>query len=231
MPHIETDPLLNGSWELPSSRGEDSIPKKSKKKLLVFVASFASILILGLASRAGGYNKASEMQILAASEQGLRFTVHNAYGEAKYGSEHPFVGDKFVVEPHKFVSFRAILGEISNSRINSYRWEIEGANGAEVSMIAFGEEVEVTFTEPGEIYDVKLVAHDKQGEEVHRFESQVVSAYVKRELRKMNEHDRESFLDAAVVLWHTPTVEGRALFGAQYTGMDTFVQGVRLQCT
>ena len=225
MPHIETDPLLNGSWELPSSRGEDSIPKKSKKKLLVFVASFASILILGLASRAGGYNKASEMQILAASEQGLRFTVHNAYGEAKYGSEHPFVGDKYVVEPHKMMTFLPVLGSNDASRINSYHWEIDGVDGAEGTTVAFGKEVEVTFSEPGEMFNVKVVAHDEEGEEVDRFESQVVSAYVKRELRKMNEHDKEAFLDAAAVLWRTSTTEGRALYGAQYTGMDTFVQG------
>jgi hypothetical protein len=41
----------------------------------------------------------------------------------------------------------------------------------------------------------------------------------------MNEHDKEAFLDAAAVLWRTSTTEGRALYGAQYTGMDTFVQG------
>jgi len=229
MPHIETDPLLDGSWELPPSPRESSVLNhSSKKRILVLVSTLASVMILGLASHhAESDKKAHEVkQVLAAtSEQGLRFTVQNAYGEARYGREHPFVGDKYVVEPHKFVRFLPVVGGTGSSSVNSYRWEIEGANGAEVSMIAFGEEVEVSFSEPGELYKVKVVAHNEQGQEVDRFESKVVSAYVKRELRRMNEHDRETFLDAAAVLWRTPTVEGRALFGAQYTGMDTFVQG------
>lgn len=228
MPYTETDSLLDGSWELPPSEPvASSASWPSKKRLVALVASVAAVSAVGLASSRGGKNQVAGAPILAASEQGLHFSVRNAYGETKYGREHPFIGDKFVVEPHKLVTFLPVLGKASSSRATSFRWEIEGANGAEIAVIAFGQEAEVSFTEPGEVYAVKVVAHDAQGNELERFESQVVSAYVKRELRNMNEHDRETFLDAAAVLWRTPTAEGRALYGAQYTGMDTFVQGTR----
>jgi hypothetical protein len=220
MPYTEIDPLL------PPSRREASKQSVSKEKIFALVvACLASVLIMGLAARASSDKNVPGTQMLAVSEQGLSFAVNNAYGEAKYGSEHPFVGDKYVVEPHKMMTFLPVLGSNDASRINSYHWEIDGVDGAEGTTVAFGKEVEVTFSEPGEMFNVKVVAHDEEGEEVDRFESQVVSAYVKRELRKMNEHDKEAFLDAAAVLWRTSTTEGRALYGAQYTGMDTFVQG------
>ena len=47
---------------------------------------------------------------------------------------------------------------------------------------------------------------------------------MKRELRELNKHDREAFLDAAITLWKTPTLEGRQLYGSSFTGMDKFVQ-------
>ena len=47
---------------------------------------------------------------------------------------------------------------------------------------------------------------------------------VKRELRNLNDEDREMYLDTAAMIWATPTSEGRKKYGDSYTGMDTFVQ-------
>ena len=44
------------------------------------------------------------------------------------------------------------------------------------------------------------------------------------QVRRLNEADREAFLDAAITLWKVPTKEGRRRYGDQYTGMDRFVQ-------
>ena len=40
----------------------------------------------------------------------------------------------------------------------------------------------------------------------------------------MNNEDRVNFLNAAATLWQLSTDEGRATYGSQYTGMDTFVE-------
>jgi hypothetical protein len=216
MAYTETDALLE--WELPEQpKSGRTWPSKRRMFALVVVAAVAASAV-GFTSR--WHNNHQVDANMASLEKNLHFSVHDAYGEAKYGSEHPFVGDKFVVEPHKVVTLLAVPGKGSKSmRATTFRWVIEGAQGADAALIAFGPEVQVSFTNPGTTHTVKLQT------EFESFESEVVSAYVKRELRKMNDHDRETFLDTAAVLWHTPTTEGRALYGDQYTGMDTFVQG------
>lgn len=43
-------------------------------------------------------------------------------------------------------------------------------------------------------------------------------------MRRLNDVDRESFLMAASLIWKTPTVEGRNIYGQHFTGMDYFVK-------
>lgn len=54
---------------------------------------------------------------------------------------------------------------------------------------------------------------------------------MRRELRKLNDEDREAFLDAAATLWKVPTEEGRLKYGERYTGMDLFVKSHADQAT
>jgi len=81
----------------------------------------------------------------------------------------------------------------------------------------------VTFTETGG-HLVKLSALDSDGNILATHESEVFTAYVRRELRKLNAQDRQSFLDAAATIWKVDTAEGKEVYGPQYTGMDKFVQ-------
>jgi len=46
--------------------------------------------------------------------------------------------------------------------------------------------------------------------------------YVRRELRTLNDDDRNAFFDTAEVLFRTPTSEGQDTYGSKYYGIGTF---------
>lgn len=147
----------------------------------------------------------------------LGFKVFDAYGEAKYGSEHPFIGSRYVAEPFKAATFTA-SGDIAE-RATSLVWVFDEDPTSQV----FGKSAKVTFIETG-AHKVKLVALDKSGKPMGTHESEVFTAYVRRELRKLNDPDRKAFLDAASLIWRVSTTDGQAQFGPDYVGMDKFVQ-------
>jgi hypothetical protein len=112
---------------------------------------------------------------LSAVATALKFTVHDVYGEAKYGSLHPFIGHRYVAEPHKTVVFTAIGSKVLDPAY-SIKWSIEGASGATDATVLYGHRAEVAFTDIGS-HNIVVSAFDKHGIEIERFKSEVVSVY------------------------------------------------------
>ena len=117
-----------------------------------------------------------------AAELELAFSVRDSYGEAKYGTEHPYIGNKYVTEPFKLATFTAV-GVETLWGASSVRWEAEGANGALPGhfAIATGHEVEFTFEVPGR-HEVAVVVLDHSGSSLARYGGAIFTAFVKREV-------------------------------------------------
>eukprot|EP00640_Fibrocapsa_japonica_P002021 CAMPEP_0113938470 /NCGR_PEP_ID=MMETSP1339-20121228/4898_1 /TAXON_ID=94617 /ORGANISM="Fibrocapsa japonica" /LENGTH=526 /DNA_ID=CAMNT_0000941603 /DNA_START=412 /DNA_END=1992 /DNA_ORIENTATION=+ /assembly_acc=CAM_ASM_000762 len=53
---------------------------------------------------------------------------------------------------------------------------------------------------------------------------ELVVKYVRRELRTLDEEDRDKTMDVMATLWKVSTEEGQALYGPDYQGMDTLLK-------
>jgi hypothetical protein len=163
-------------------------------------------------SKAGA--SATTMQV--RSTQTMHFSVETEYGETKYGTMHPWIDNKPVVEPYRQTTLKASGPAMTGDE--SLRWVIEG-----VDEVTYGSQAVFSLSETG-TYSVTLSKIDgSTGAVKSTYSTEIFCLYVKRELRQMTFEDRENFLNAAATLWKVPTDDGRKTYGSQYTGMDTFV--------
>lgn len=108
---------------------------------------------------------------LVARER-LAFEVHNSYGVSKYGKEHPFIGSRYIAEPHRISTFSA-TGPIAK-QAHAVIWQISGSSS---SLGEFkGLNAEVVFTEIGP-HAVSVVALDSNGEVIDSIHSEVYTVY------------------------------------------------------
>ena len=56
----------------------------------------------------------------------------------------------------------------------------------------------------------------------HTKTEKIQSLYVRRELRKLSDLDRDAYLDAFKVMTSTSTADGKAVYGQHYKDLDEF---------
>ncbi|CAM9333791.1 unnamed protein product, partial [Ascophyllum nodosum] len=55
-------------------------------------------------------------------------------------------------------------------------------------------------------------------------ETYIMVKYVRREIRQLNDKDREAFFNAMEAIYRLPTAQGRDIYGEEYLGIEFFVQ-------
>ena len=63
----------------------------------------------------------------------------------------------------------------------------------------------------------------------HTKTEKIQSLYVRRELRKLSDSDRDAYLNAFKIMTSTSTKDGKAVYGKHYKDLDEF--SVRRGCT
>lgn len=172
---LETAGLISGaSLARESDDVDPSMNKPTSFRRFAALATTVTALAGVVAYRAHTISSVAApivMEEIASPDQiKLGFNVFNEYGEAKYGLEHPFIGDRFVTEPHKVATFVASGSLVDKA--STLKWEFDSESSSQLS----GSEVEVTFTEVGG-HLVKVSAFDKAGKKVATHESEVFTAY------------------------------------------------------
>jgi hypothetical protein len=148
-----------------------------------------------------------------------KIVASNEYGECKHGSEYPWLSGRLVVEPHKPTTLEVITTEVALPDF-TYEWTITDPNGDK--SMAKGSTISTLFHQVGK-FSISVDVLAKGGSLLGSYNVDANSLFVKRELRKLTEEDRENFLEAMIKIWRYPTSEGREKFGEDFTGMDRFV--------
>jgi hypothetical protein len=155
------------------------------------------------------------------SEIGLTISsVINDYG--LYGSSgmmpYTFLQDSFLVEPYKETKIT-----LDGTTIGcSYDWSFTKLSDGEIksSGTSKGCDIIVTLSSVGE-YNLAIL--EDCGEDLKEvLNMSVWVKYVRRELSKLNNMDREEFLDAFHTLWTVSTVAGKTLYGDRYKSLYYF---------
>ena len=124
-------------------------------------------------------------------------------------SEYSWI--QYLAEPYKPTTI--VLNGVSVSEL----WSSIFDDGD--STVYGGTTIQKTFTVPG-IYSM-VTSNDNF---VTNHTCTIIVKYVKRELRSLTDDDRRRFLKAASKIWKYSTIEGRAKYGDQFTGIDTLVE-------
>lgn len=124
----------------------------------------------------------------------LAFTALNFYQErdGKPGQHLPWLDGVKLVEPHRETTMA-----VSNSRDgHQYRWEVRaGTNTGVIYATTIGAEVTMVLTQLDENV-IKLEEVDAQGLVTRQLEETVMVKYVRREIRRLTDSEREELLDA-----------------------------------
>jgi hypothetical protein len=189
--------------------------------LCAAVAAVAVSLSLLLKEGQDATAAASLLNIAPASSaaSGLgSIRLSNDYGEPPKGYPWPYIA-----EPYRSSTFELELRGMALERAGArglldFRWTVDGhLQGA-------GPKVQVHFTELGE-YAVKVAAYlVGSGEVLGEEEITVRVKYVRREIRKLLDSDREAFFNAIAVLQRVPTKVGQRLYGSKYLSKDYLVR-------
>ncbi|CAN0073283.1 unnamed protein product [Ascophyllum nodosum] len=186
------------------------------------------------------YGKAGEQRARTASGASSRHHIQ-APGSEKAGShsargdgtetllsfacsnEYPAVTHtkwKHLAEPFRETTLSASskIGD-SDATKDLFVWRFED----EASTTLEGREVTHTFKSVG-LQRVRISQTVVATGKTYHLEAQVMVKYVRREIRQLNHEDREAFFNAVETIYRVPTLEGNAVYGNDYKGIEYFVQ-------
>ncbi|CAM9881597.1 unnamed protein product, partial [Choristocarpus tenellus] len=126
-----------------------------------------------------------------------------------------------VVEPYRATTFVVLGADLADAEKQNirYEWMIGDVK-------YHGSTVSVTFTEVNKLTNIELLEVDASGLTSRTVRGSVVTKYVRREIRTLDEEDRTAFLDAMETLYRLPAEGvdgGRARFGEDYRDAFDFV--------
>ena len=197
------------------------------------VLGAASVFLLAAATRrAGAAPLASMLPVQPAEEDDgavglLRFEAYDRdYGAMSmrtrklYDMEH-------IVEPFHETTFKVV--DAIAGRLYEWRLHVRGRHGTDVEDDGVTEEhahqakslatsFNYTFEVVNNVYRLSLIERSAHtGDELREYASDDVTVkYVRREVRKLTDVDRDRFLDALQVMYSTPLIEGRKKFGSEF---------------
>eukprot|EP00638_Chattonella_subsalsa_P009344 CAMPEP_0117745440 /NCGR_PEP_ID=MMETSP0947-20121206/7358_1 /TAXON_ID=44440 /ORGANISM="Chattonella subsalsa, Strain CCMP2191" /LENGTH=581 /DNA_ID=CAMNT_0005562585 /DNA_START=79 /DNA_END=1821 /DNA_ORIENTATION=+ len=148
-------------------------------------------------------------------EASLSLLVQNEYSNyASPGNDYEWLEEKVLIEPHRETQ----LTLVNSDKKRTYRWKIY-EDGAQEKLTFEGEEIFHIFTSLG-FYTLEI--QEYEGEFVtQKLYFELAVKYVRREIRKLSEQDRNELLDAMKLMWEIGDEEGRERWGGMYTSLFT----------
>ena len=204
----ESDPFVGAEGGAAAPAG---LPWKKAALALGAVGAFVGVV------KAAG---ASYVPTAASSSAGALAAVPSAHFAVsnEYTAEHGLVGDgrlkwEHIVEPHRATTFTALVDGEPCEACDDAVWTVDGSSYA-------GKSAQHFFERAG-LHDVALSV-PSQGVS---YETQVMSKWVRREIRDLSAHDRERFLNALHTLWFVETAAGQKTFNStKYKGAEYFIR-------
>jgi len=148
-------------------------------------------------------------------DTGVAFEATNKY-ISKYGDigePYPWV-DAPVLEPYR----ESTLTLVGATDEYQYHWKIRKSTDKNTTERFIGEEVKITFMDV-DIYEVSISEHDSNGNKISStgFIGKIIVRYVRREIRSLDDDDRDLFMKSCAIVWAEPMETGILKYGAQYT--------------
>lgn len=224
---LEAQKSIDESSQLLSN---DPSPVSSSKKWLTMPRGIIILLTIGMASLAPRVedffrSSSSSLQTTNGRSQ-VQFSVHNEYTSVfgPAGSDYPWLQEtgRFLVEPNR-VSNLAVQG---NPDGHDVTWAISRLNEIseewEPDITIKGTHVNVTFPAVGhyKITVQKLSVEDATL--ISAVSGELICRYVRRELRALNDHEREQFFASVQIMMDHNFSLGQAKYGSRYRPLDFF---------
>ena len=125
---------------------------------------------------------------------------------------------KYVAEPFKSTTLKIETGSIDGEE-NAlwFKWLVDG------HVQSYGPSVDVLFTTLGE-HDIVVTVKDETSGTPRFIIFKVMCKYIRREVRKLTDLDREMYFNAVSVMSRVPTEVGQRLYGPKYKSKDYFTR-------
>lgn len=208
---------------------QDAKLQEDKQKLsrgsLVFLVILAVFSVTGVlaffnssTTVATLYSGATTLDIAPEKSLLLYITAENEYGQ--YGGKYSWLNDvegSQLVEPYKTTTLTAGGPKVASSNGYSWTWTTSYDD-----TVYTGSSIDIVFTKTG-VFSVTLTGKSSTMDDV-TFTTNLISKYVKRELRSLSDDDRAAFVGAAHKMWKYDDETGREKYGDKFTSMATFVE-------
>ncbi|CAM9190527.1 unnamed protein product, partial [Discosporangium mesarthrocarpum] len=148
------------------------------------------------------------------SQVALSFQAVNSYHirDGKPGVAYPWLLNVTLVEPYRNTTF-SVDNPVEKM---TYRWTVTATADYEVEpVVALGSSAVLRLKHLGE-NTVFLEEISPTGEVVRILKEDVICKYVRREIRTLEEDEREELFDAMLTLWDIHTDEGKSIYGDGY---------------
>lgn len=208
-----------------SAAETSSLDDVSGRRWLGLTALASSVLVVGAVSAlrggdvesvaATGGAAAAGSAALSARLGALEWKAGNSYTRSTgkdIGVGYPW-RTGLIVEPHRPTTL-----EVTNAADGrEYTWHAAGRTHT-------GETAEVTFTDVGTISLELREKVSASGADARTATGKLHVKYVRREIRDLNDVDREAFFDTSKVLYTLTPKEGLAAYGDRFKDINFFVQ-------
>jgi len=213
------DPVIDGGSNASSTK---PITEVVSKRIVLITLGIALGIAVGAVAYVGstsfGHSNLAtfdEVNKVGSSVSGgasVTITVSNEYppldeSVKMYGWQH-------IVEPYRTTT---LTFEGANSKY-TYTWSIVNAAQPSKQLEVEGNgnsEVSVVFTEAGRFYEVIIEEKDTHGASQY-FKIQVICKYVRREIRALNQEDRQKYFNALEAFHTLSQEDGQKLYGTTF---------------
>jgi len=161
----------------------------------------------------------------------LVLEVVNKYSErdGSPGQQYSWLEGNLLVEPYQPTTFRVVNHDIAKE----YQWEVYKKNTGDLENIFPGHEFVHSFAQEDVWSDKFVVVNEYEIDDAAEGNSRKIShsaiaklytRYVRREIRNLDEEDREEVLDAMAIHWKVSQEAGEKLYGPNYRSMLTLLE-------
>jgi hypothetical protein len=200
----------------------------SVKKLVtraILLASVSGIAIV--ASNHGVSSSSSSLSSLSSEDLiNIQLELSNDY-TAIHGhpaTDYVWLEEGTLVEPGKVTSVKltGIPDRYEQSSLTTSCTAVHASNGEIITGKPGDIDCELVFTKPGS-FTVQTTIHHSDLGDIGSVQQDVISRYVRREIRKLSTDDLAAYMNAARTLYDVEMDEGQGIYGPNYKSMSYFV--------
>mmetsp|Transcript_8163 Transcript_8163/g.9736 ORF Transcript_8163/g.9736 Transcript_8163/m.9736 type:complete len:649 (+) Transcript_8163:73-2019(+) len=209
---------------LPSEAPTQEGPKYQKQKVILSTV-IVGLFLVGTLNNVSS-NMTKSQSLTETEDYSLQIEFSNEYTATNGhpATDYHWVRDGFLVEPHRYTSL-AITGvpdSLDQSKLSTSCVATHQQSGDKVFGINAGSvDCQIKFLKVGD-YTVQASVISSETDEIMTTTVDVQSRYVRRDIRKLTEDDKQAYLNAARTLYDITTDEGQGIYGENYKCMIYF---------